>query len=79
MVTGPVVIARYRDSIDLVIAGFHPKSDLFVKNDRIFVYRRSARPDNRAVLAATEFKNLINVQSGQNLPEPHHRLIMHVI
>ena len=58
MVTGPIVIACYREPIDLIIAGFHPKSDLLVKSDRALVYRRSARPDNPAVLVAADFKKV---------------------
>lgn len=56
MIARTVVIACYRDAIDLIVAGFHPESDFAMKGNRAFVDRRGAGPDDGAVLLAAEFE-----------------------
>ena len=59
MIARPVVITCYRDAVDFIIAGLHPKSDLLMKRHRAPVDRRSARPDNRAIVLVANLKKVL--------------------
>lgn len=59
MVARAVVIARYWNTIDLIVSGFHPESDFAMKGNRAFIHGRGARPDDRAILLAAEFEKAL--------------------
>ena len=59
MVTGTVVIACYRETINFIITRFELKSNSFVKKNRTLVHRRCACPYDIAAMASADFEKAL--------------------